>query len=67
MALAPAPATGRFARTPHVARKELAQSLVAVLELQVKAFNRGAIGPLSKPVFNSLIFRSQPGLQDAKG
>ncbi|HEY7925582.1 MAG TPA: phosphate ABC transporter permease PstA [Vicinamibacteria bacterium] len=31
MALAPAPPTGRFARTPHVRRKELTQSLATLL------------------------------------
>jgi phosphate transport system permease protein len=58
LALAPAPATGRFARTPHVARKELAQSVA-------KAVFAGMAAAMVVPlllIVGYLVYRAWPAL-----
>jgi phosphate transport system permease protein len=58
LALAPAPATGRFARTPHVARKELAESIA-------KAVFAGMAAAMVLPlllIVGYLVWRAWPAL-----
>jgi len=58
LALAPAPATGRFARTPHVARKELAQSVAKAVFAAMAA---AMVLPLLL-IVGYLVFRAWPSL-----
>ena len=58
MALAPAPPTGRFARTPHVRRKELTQSLATVVFAAMAA---AMVLPLLL-IVGYLVWRAWPAL-----
>ena len=58
MALAPAPATGRFARTPHVAREERAQALAQVVFAAMAA---AMVLPLLL-IVGYLVWRAWPAL-----
>jgi len=58
LALAPSPATGRFARTPHVARKELAQSVARAVFAAMAA---AMVLPLLL-IVGYLVYRAWPSL-----